>query len=343
MNARISRRQFFQWTGCGLFAAAFPIDLWRWGTETGSLARVTRSQINIYRDPDFQSEIIARKQRDDLIHVYYPLTVERGVNRLWYRTWGGYVHCAYLQPVSVQLNPVLDSVPEPGVPVEVTVPFSQSMRYRNYIGWEPIYRLYYGSVHWIDDVIDGPDGGPWYRLVDSYNREYYARAEHLRPIKAEEIEPIARDVPPEEKRIAVSISKQQLTAFEGDRIVLDTRISSGVRQEEELKEGEVSSDTPIGNFRITVKAFFRHMGGTQMTSDLDYRTYPGVPWVGFFHHDGYAFHGTYWHYNFGVRMSGGCINMKTDEALWLFRWSDPVITIDTREVHGPGTRVQIFE
>ena len=135
MNARISRRQFFQWTGCGLFAAAFPIDLWRWGTETGSLARVTRSQINIYRDPDFQSEIIARKQRDDLIHVYYPLTVERGVNRLWYRTWGGYVHCAYLQPVSVQLNPVLDSVPEPGVPVEVTVPFSQSMRYRNYIGW----------------------------------------------------------------------------------------------------------------------------------------------------------------------------------------------------------------
>jgi lipoprotein-anchoring transpeptidase ErfK/SrfK len=47
---------------------------------------------------------------------------------------------------------------------------------------------------------------------------------------------------------------------------------------------------------------------------------PGVPWTMYFH-KGYAIHGTYWHNNFGTRMSHGCINMKTPEAKWLFKWA----------------------
>jgi hypothetical protein len=35
---------------------------------------------------------------------------------------------------------------------------------------------------------------------------------------------------------------------------------------------------------------------------------------------GHAFHGTYWHENFGAPMSHGCINMRTEEANWVFRW-----------------------
>jgi lipoprotein-anchoring transpeptidase ErfK/SrfK len=37
-----------------------------------------------------------------------------------------------------------------------------------------------------------------------------------------------------------------------------------------------------------------------------------------FFYKGYSIHGTYWHHNFGTEMSRGCVNMKTDEAAWIY-------------------------
>ena len=61
---------------------------------------------------------------------------------------------------------------------------------------------------------------------------------------------------------------------------------------------------------------------------------------------GNAFHGTYWHDNFGLQMSHGCVNMRTDEAKWLFRWSTPVFKTPIEshqdwEQRGMGTLVII--
>jgi lipoprotein-anchoring transpeptidase ErfK/SrfK len=36
---------------------------------------------------------------------------------------------------------------------------------------------------------------------------------------------------------------------------------------------------------------------------------------------GYGIHGTYWHNNFGVPMSHGCVNMRTSDAGWLYYWA----------------------
>ncbi len=44
----------------------------------------------------------------------------------------------------------------------------------------------------------------------------------------------------------------------------------------------------------------------------------------FFHEAGYAFHGTYWHDNLGTPMSRGCVNMRIEDAKWLFRWVRPI-------------------
>jgi LysM repeat protein len=44
---------------------------------------------------------------------------------------------------------------------------------------------------------------------------------------------------------------------------------------------------------------------------------PDVPWVLYFY-EGYSFHGTYWHHNFGFPMSHGCVNMPTPDAQWLY-------------------------
>ena len=45
-----------------------------------------------------------------------------------------------------------------------------------------------------------------------------------------------------------------------------------------------------------------------------------VPWVMFFY-DEYGFHGTYWHDNFGAPMSRGCVNLRTEDAEWLYHWA----------------------
>ena len=36
---------------------------------------------------------------------------------------------------------------------------------------------------------------------------------------------------------------------------------------------------------------------------------------------GHALHGTYWHGNFGVPMSHGCVNLPTEAAVWLYDWA----------------------
>jgi lipoprotein-anchoring transpeptidase ErfK/SrfK len=35
----------------------------------------------------------------------------------------------------------------------------------------------------------------------------------------------------------------------------------------------------------------------------------------------YAIHGAYWHNNFGVPMSHGCVNMRSNESQMLYEWA----------------------
>ena len=35
----------------------------------------------------------------------------------------------------------------------------------------------------------------------------------------------------------------------------------------------------------------------------------------------HALHGTYWHNNFGMPMSHGCVNLPLDVAAWLYDWA----------------------
>lgn len=73
----------------------------------------------------------------------------------------------------------------------------------------------------------------------------------------------------------------------------------------------------------------------------------GVPWCSFFTTEGHAFHGTYWHDDFGTRHSHGCVNMKNEDARWLFRWSRPTAGFEeidkgTLDRKGFGTAVRIY-
>jgi lipoprotein-anchoring transpeptidase ErfK/SrfK len=110
--------------------------------------------------------------------------------------------------------------------------------------------------------------------------------------------------------IDVNLSEQWLTAYEGERPVFGTAVSTGI-------DGHY---TPVGEFAIEYKLDFETMWG-------DNYYLPDVPYVMYFA-DYLAIHGTYWHDNFGVPMSHGCVNLPTPAAAWLYNWASigtPVI------------------
>jgi len=308
-----------------------------------TLGRVTTRLVYVYQAPDFNSQQLYMRYRDDLVHLYYPVDTGEGRNPLWYRVWKGYIHSAFLQRVETRLNPTLVKVVEPGVLGEVTVPYTRAYQFRRESGWSPINRLYYGSVHWVNAIEEGPNGEAWYRIQDSYERIYYAFSGHLRPILPEELAPLFTEVPPDQKHIDVSITEQTLSAYQAGRLILKTRISSGVPQLTPPPPDELPTDTPLGNFHITVKTPCRHMGDKKLNDDPDSTALLGVPWVSFFHETGLSLHGTYWHSNFGVRMSHGCVNLQNEDAKWLYRWTVPIVGADEKEISAWGTRVTIHE
>jgi len=340
----ISRRKFLKTNLLALAGLAISRLASAARQQPIATGRVTVALIYIYEQPDFSSKRVGQKSRDHLLELLEEVQSPKGPahNPLWYRIASGYVHSGYVQRVPFRpTNRPLESIPKGGVLGEVTVPYTRTFFEPKGEKLRPLYRLYYESVHWIVDVCDFYDDRPWYCLSDPKNdSRYYVPADDLRPIPPEEYSPIARDVPADSKRILVSLEEQTLTAFEGDRIAMTTSIASG-RPSPDLPPDEIPTDTPTGYFWIQQKMASRHMGDGRLTSQVDAYELPGVPWTMAFHETGAAMHGSYWHNNFGRRMSHGCINMRNSDALWLFRWSDPVFDLSNWYTNGLGTRIQI--
>lgn len=123
--------------------------------------------------------------------------------------------------------------------------------------------------------------------------------------------------------IDISIGKQSLVAYVGQRPVYVTLISAGRgglgSKDDSNPDGE---RTVRGTFMIHDKAISSTMDGDEDRADsyelLD------VPFVQYFHR-GFALHGAYWHDEFGRRRSHGCINLSPRDAAWLFEWTDPQV------------------
>jgi lipoprotein-anchoring transpeptidase ErfK/SrfK len=116
-----------------------------------------------------------------------------------------------------------------------------------------------------------------------------------------------------EKWIDIDLSSQQLFAYEGQTVVRSFVVSTGTWQ----------YPTPVGRFYVWIKL---------RTTDMSGPGYylPDVPYTMYFY-KGYGIHGTYWHDNFGTPMSHGCVNMRTDEAGWLFDWAYVGILVNVHE------------
>jgi lipoprotein-anchoring transpeptidase ErfK/SrfK len=364
MRPKLSRRDFLKLGGMSLFGLAFG----RYAPDFTSfddsnIVRIATEEVLVRSiEPSDKSLSNFKWNRDDLVHVYNQVAGEVVDNNpIWYRVWGGYIHSGRVQPVRTILQKPLDSITEgTRILAEVTVPFTMPSRYTKVYSWQKldeIYSrnppLYYESVHWIDAVQEGPDGKPWYRIFDELEGgavKYFVPAMHMRPVPPSSFEPISPDVPKEQKKIEVNLTTQTLTAYEYGKIVFQTNISSGIPGGGASGEKGLSTTTPDGKFEIIDKYPSKHMGYSYFSSttgggslaDSDGYVLPGVPWTSFFTEVGHAFHGTYWHQNFGAPMSHGCVNMRTREANWIFRWALPPHTISDISNHSmSGTPVEI--
>lgn len=344
---RLTRREFLKLGGLSLGGLAFarylpnsPIHL---PPSALGIVRVATDEISVYREPDYDSDEIGVCVRDELIHYFEKLASPAGPehNPRWYRIDQGYVHSAYLQPVETRPNDIVYDIPESGRLAEVTVPISLAFFHSEVAGWEPVYRLYYQSIHWVKKIDYGPNGQPWYGIEDDLLKViYYAPASHLRLIDPDELTPISPDVPEEEKLLIVDRGRQTVTAFEGENEVFHTDVSTGVPYRRGANG--ISTITPVGDFRISIKMPVRHMGDGNLTNNITAYELPGIPWPCYFTKTGVAFHGTYWHDNYGREMSHGCVNMRPEEAKWIWRWSTPLITHEDWIKNGHGTRVRVI-
>nr|WP_253908966.1 L,D-transpeptidase family protein [Corallococcus exiguus] len=138
-------------------------------------------------------------------------------------------------------------------------------------------------------------------------------------------------VEPGARWLDVDLEAQTLIAYEGDRPVYATLISSG-------KPG---TDTPEGLFRIWVKFAEADMTGSMGKASYRVAT---VPWTMFFEGD-FALHTAYWHDRFGEPVSHGCINLAPKDARALYGWTTPEVPTGWSMAHAmpddPGTWVRI--
>lgn len=338
---RISRRDFLKLSGLALSGLAFSPFLPESASfEAVEFVRVTTHWVSVYKEPDDRSPIVTSWPRDTVLPIYEVVNAGKPeYNPIWYRVFGGYMHRARLQRIRPSYNnKPLSEIPKTRLLGEVTVPYIQPYTYRKGEGWRPFwFRLYYSTIHWINDVVAGPDGKAWYQILDEADKTlyYYVPATHMRPIPPEEFAPISPEVT--NKWIDVNLRKQELICYENEVEVRRAKISSGLRY---------VYDTPTGRFHIQSKHPSRRMNAADLAASDDENVLAGVPWCCFFTGEGHALHGTYWHDNFGMTMSHGCINLTNEDALWIFRWSRPVAAFEDIDPHsldkrGFGTLIDI--
>jgi lipoprotein-anchoring transpeptidase ErfK/SrfK len=133
-------------------------------------------------------------------------------------------------------------------------------------------------------------------------------------------EPRPADVGENERWIDVDLSEQTLVAFQGNRPVYATLVSSGKESKIKAKDHR----TPRGSWRVREKHLTATMDGDgSAAGDLPY-SIEDVPYV-MYYHKSYALHAAFWHENYGSQMSHGCVNLAPLDAKYLFFWADPQI------------------
>ncbi len=347
-----------QWGGimlAGLFMPRRTASSLREGgfPEAERLGRVNVGKVERKISPDIDSQTVDVLYEDAVV-PWLREVVGRNpyrVNQRWVDTPDGYIWAPYLQPVKNTQNLPILILPEysigEGMWVEVTVPWVDLIidnpPARSPWLKDAIYpRLYYSQILWVDRVKEDDTGVVWYRLNERYGYGdiFWAEAKAFRPITSEEMSPINPHI--EDKRVVVNLTNQTLSCYENDVEIFFCRVSTGAKYD---ASGNIVDKwaTPVGSHPIWRKLVSLHMSGGTTGGGYDL---PGIGWTSLFVGNGVAIHSTFWHNNFGVPMSHGCVNAKPEDAKWIFRWVNPEVSYDPGDITVSmpgGTVVSVVE
>ncbi|MBN1875298.1 MAG: L,D-transpeptidase [Anaerolineae bacterium] len=303
--------------------------------------------LSFYEKPDTKSERLETLARDKdfqiLGEVHAPFSKH---NDLWYRTPLGYVHSAWVLPVKVYPpQPFVADIGEWGIWGEVSQIYTEAYTHPN-VNSGRRYRFYGGTVFYVVEAFEDEEGTGWYKVVDDYPPKtisyQWVLAKDMRRIPRAELAPIHPFVG--DKRIEVDLAAQTLTCFEGEESIFETKVASGY--------GEFGTVT--GEKCVLLKQASRHMSNVPYTEPTeenpapdpsDIFDLPGVPWNTFFDLDGSAIHGAYWHNDFGLPRSHGCLNVPIDAARFVYLWTHPIGGYEDEFIQSDcrvGTKIRIF-
>lgn len=353
----ISRREALKLAGLGVASLSLPTiqtESHLSSTDISTrLGRVCAASVDVHARPDATSSVVTTLYEDTLVEClrervgYHPYRI----NQRWIETPDGFIFSPSIQPVQNNPNPdpleLAETSLGPGLWAEVCVPYVDLVLdnppARSPWLKDAIYpRLYYSQIVWVDQLKQEADGEWWCRVNERYGYGdiLWAKAQGFRPITPDELTPLSPEV--EEKQVVINLARQSLSCFENGREVFYTRISSGARFDAQGNPVDNWS-TPVGAHPIWRKIISLHMSGGTTGGGYDL---PGIGWTSLFVGNGVAIHSTFWHNNYGVPMSHGCINARPQDAKWIFRWTAPNVPYDPGDVTismPGGTRIRVIE
>lgn len=342
MSQLMTRRQMLKWlvaaTTTALLAPAlharahYPTLLLPPGTDFDSRREVEPwvwmgraiHTVSFYEEPRTSATRLATRVRDQAVELLEEVRAPFSAhNDLWYRTPLGYVHSAWILPMRIYPpQPFIKDVGRWGFWGEICQVFTEG-RTAPALDAPRQYRFYGSNVFRVLEAYEDAQGVGWYKVFDDYpprqrTNHQWVLAKDVRRIPRHELAPIRPFVG--RKRIEVDLTAQKLICYEGTRAVFSTLVASG--------QGEFA--TPVGERYVILKQASRHMsnvpyeGGPEPPDPNDIFDLPGIPWVTFFDLQGRAIHGVYWHNDFGIRRSHGCVNVPTEAARFIYRWTHPI-------------------
>jgi hypothetical protein len=165
-------------------------------------------------------------------------------------------------------------------------------------GYAEIPRYQLLNIHAIEVV----DGWEWYMVGES---------QWIQQLRVSKVKPVARpaEIGLADRWFAVDLYEQTMVAYEGDRMVFATLISSGLPQ----------WSTQEGLFRIYQRWLYGPMSGAAGYLGDAY-SIENIPHIMYFNGD-MALHAAYWHDKFGYRQSRGCVNLSLMDAYWAYEWT----------------------
>ena len=228
----------------------------------------------------------------------------------------GWIKAAFGNTTEIKLNnqPVKTPTPPPNADVKVSASMVHLRRGPG-TNFSTIRRLEYGETL---KLMGKLDDNTWLYLKTEQGEEGWLSSKWINLMGLNlDIDYVPIHTPPptetstpvilegiEGRWIDIDLSEQRLRAYEGTKLVGNFLVSTGT----------VKYPTEQGTFKVYRKLRYEDMEGSGYFL-------PDVPFT-MYYSGAFAIHGTYWHHNFGTRMSRGCVNMETSEAEWLYNWAE---------------------